>query len=86
MSDFIFEGFIELDQFGKKYTNVEEKIDDLDYFDFAYCITVHKSQGSEWGRVLLIEERLPMWNDDIYRRWMYTAITRAREQLIILKR
>lgn len=45
-------------------------------FDFGYSLTVHKAQGSEWNRVILIDE-YPRWRDD-YRRWCYTGITRAK--------
>lgn len=47
-------------------------------FDYAYAITVHKSQGSEWGRVLICEE---IWKDWDPVRWRYTAITRAIEEV-----
>lgn len=49
-------------------------------FDFAYCITAHKSQGSEWNRVVVIEERCDkLWQ---HSRWAYTAASRAAESLI----
>jgi exodeoxyribonuclease-5 len=50
-------------------------------FDFGYCCTVHKSQGSEWDRVLVIEE--PMGD---YSKLMYTAYTRAINNLRIYRR
>lgn len=48
--------------------------------DFGYCITTHKSQGSEWDSVLVIDEWMPpkIWD---MTRWRYTAITRAAKQL-----
>lgn len=47
--------------------------------DYGYCITCHKSQGSEWDNVLVIDEQAPqLWNA---RRWRYTAITRAAKSL-----
>lgn len=48
----------------------------------AYAMTVHKSQGSEFGHVLLV---LPA--DDVpvlTREWVYTGVTRARRQLTVL--
>lgn len=51
-------------------------------FDYGYAITVHKSQGSEWDKVLVIEEN---FGQD-YSKWLYTAITRAKEKLIIIKK
>ena len=51
-------------------------------FDYGYCITCHKSQGSEYNKVLVFEEYLK-GND--HARWLYTAATRAKEKLIIVK-
>ena len=50
----------------------------------AYAMTVHKSQGSEYRAVILAA-----WNGSPYllsRSILYTAITRARELLIIVGR
>ncbi len=46
--------------------------------DYGWCLTAHKSQGSEWDRVLVIEQVSRAWDA---RRWRYTAATRARNQL-----
>jgi exodeoxyribonuclease-5 len=54
----------------------------LQEFDYRYCLTVHKSQGSEWDSVLLINEA-PIFGEDAG-RWLYTGITRARERLTII--
>ena len=54
----------------------------FDSFDFGYCITVHKAQGSEYSKVLYIEEVLNRKN---HHRMLYTAITRAKEKLIIMR-
>lgn len=43
-------------------------------FDFGYALTIHKSQGSEWPFVLIIEEVL---RGVSYAKLMYTGITRA---------
>jgi len=56
----------------------------INLFDFGYCISVHKSQGSEWNTIILIEERNYYQSDDDYKRWLYTAITRARTTLVII--
>lgn len=55
-----------------------------DLFDFAYALTVHKAQGSQARRVILFEERFKQMSDQDWRRWLYTAVTRAEEELIIL--
>ena len=47
--------------------------------DFAYAITCHKSQGSEWDRVLVWAEPIPYsWS---WSRWAYTAVTRAAKEV-----
>lgn len=57
----------------------------LDNFDYAYCITCHKSQGSEMENVMVIEEKCPYWSDgDMWNRWLYTAVTRSRKNLLIV--
>jgi len=56
----------------------------VNYFDYGYCISVHKSQGSEWKRIVLFEQRNRYQNDEQYARWLYTGITRAKERLLII--
>lgn len=51
-------------------------------FDYGYCITVHKSQGSEFDKILVLEEFL---RGDEHARWLYTACTRAKKQLILVR-
>lgn len=56
----------------------------LGELELAYAVTVHKSQGSEYRAVILAA-----WNGSPYllnRSILYTAITRARELLIIVGR
>ncbi len=56
----------------------------LNELELAYAMTVHKSQGSEYRAVVL-----SAWNGSPYllsRSILYTAITRARELLIIVGR
>ena len=57
---------------------------ELDFFDYGYCISVHKSQGSEWNKVVLFEQRTKHWDDEYYKRWLYTGITRAKEKLMVI--
>ena len=58
----------------------------VDLFDFGYAISVHRSQGSEWDSVLLFEERSRYWDDEFYKRWLYTAVTRAKGGLFVVAR
>jgi len=55
---------------------------DLKEFDYAYAITVHKSQGSEWNNVIIADDKMQTNNREFRKRWLYTAITRAKENLI----
>ena len=57
----------------------------VDLFDFGYCVSVHKSQGSEWKRVIMIDERNSHQDDEQYARWLYTGVTRAKEKLILIE-
>ena len=43
-------------------------------------MTVHKAQGSEWANVALIDEYR---RSNERREWLYTAITRASESIVI---
>jgi exodeoxyribonuclease-5 len=60
---------------------------DIEEFEYAYAITVHKSQGSQWDHVLLFDERdkFPMWSERDKRRWLYTGITRAAESVTVMR-
>ena len=58
--------------------------DQLAELDMAYAMTVHKSQGSEYPAVVLVSA--PAAPSLMVRGVLYTAITRARELLIIVGR
>ena len=58
--------------------------DTLSELSLAYCISIHKSQGSEFHTVLLvIPNAAPMF---LTRNLLYTAVTRAKEQVCIFGR
>lgn len=65
---------------------------------YSYCMTAHKAQGSEWDKVAVIDQRNvikimtdaaiargenSLTGEETARRWIYTAVTRARKELII---
>lgn len=65
---------------------------------YSYCITCHKAQGSEYDRVCVIDQRNviklmtgaaiergeeSLSPDEMARRWIYTAVTRAKKELAI---
>lgn len=54
-----------------------------DEFDYGYALTVHKAQGSQWDNVVLFDESFAF--RDTRERWLYTAITRAAEQITIVR-
>lgn len=74
------------DELKKKQAKYSSKMGlyGVNYFDYGYCISVHKSQGSEWDKVVLFEQRSKHWDDDYWARWLYTAITRAKEKLFVI--
>lgn len=81
--DIPFWGKISIEQFNS-IDLVEKNLEDINYFDFGYALTVHKAQGSQARRVVVFEERFPKMDDDTFRRWLYTAVTRAEEELYII--
>ena len=54
-----------------------------EFFEFAYAITTHLAQGQEFPSGIVYEEYL---RSDIQNQLMYTAITRMKEYLILVKR
>lgn len=52
----------------------------LPAYEYAYCMSVHKSQGSEFNHVYLW---MPEGSQNFGREVLYTAITRARQKLEI---
>lgn len=53
-----------------------------DDFDFAWALTGHKSQGSQWESVMVWADQF-RWDRDLYNRWLYTACTRAEERVVV---
>jgi exodeoxyribonuclease-5 len=52
-------------------------------FELGYCSTCHLAQGSQYPNVLVYLESDP-GTSEYSRQWLYTAITRAQEKLIIV--
>ncbi len=51
---------------------------------FSYAITCHKSQGGQWNTVFVEQPYLPNGMNKEYLRWLYTAVTRAKENLYLI--
>lgn len=54
-------------------------------FTYGYAITGHKAQGSQWDKVLIVEEKFPFDKTE-HARWLYTCVTRAVEKAVIIKK
>ncbi len=65
----------------RKLKNVEQET--ISRFEFAYAITCHKAQGSEFDNVVVFDESWVFGEDKF--RWLYTAITRAKKRLLIVR-
>ncbi len=85
--DHISEDYPELQHNRKKLI---ETIYESPYYNalqirFAYAVTCHKAQGGQWKRVFIDPGNIPVEErDKNYYRWLYTAITRATEQVYLL--
>ncbi len=52
---------------------------------FGYAITCHKAQGGEWSNVYLnIPQKLAYHTTEEGYRWLYTALTRAKENIFLI--
>ena len=55
----------------------------LNRFEYGYCISCHKAQGSEFDNLIVFDESYAFREDR--NRWLYTAVTRAKKKLILLR-
>jgi ATP-dependent exoDNAse (exonuclease V) alpha subunit len=66
-----------------------QKVKNNEYFNalqvkFSYAITCHKSQGGQWNTVFIEKPYLPDGINSDYIRWLYTAMTRAKNKLYLI--
>lgn len=66
-----------------------QKAKNNEYFNalqikFAYAVTCHKSQGGQWDTVFIEQPYLPDGISKDYMRWLYTALTRAKEKVYLI--
>ena len=73
--------------FDEFFRGTEQSLDwrkrrESDEFTYGWAITCHKSQGSQWGNVIVFDESKAF--RDAQRNWLYTAITRAAERVTVV--
>lgn len=72
-------GFVYVDFDGRHVSYPYENLNEL---ELSYAITIHKSQGSEFEAVIIPVLSVPYQLS--YRNLLYTAVTRAKSNLIII--
>jgi len=66
-----------------------QKVKENEYFNalqvkFSYAVTCHKAQGGQWNVIFIEQPYLPNGIDRDYLRWLYTALTRAKERVYLI--
>ncbi|WFQ90153.1 AAA family ATPase [Mycoplasma feriruminatoris] len=67
------------------FNNIELEFDaqQFDDISLSYCCSVHKTQGSEYDKVVLVLQNT-LFSSFLNKKLLYTAITRAKKQLVII--
>lgn len=87
-SSVVYQGLFEEHQGKKKDHFTADKRDAYysrkanEHFDWAWAITCHKSQGSQWNDVCVHDESGAFREDSA--KWLYTAITRSSDLLTVV--
>lgn len=89
MPDFIDKTFNSVPVSYHHLFNLEDELSDserageryLDKIEFAYAITCHSSQGSQYPNVVFLEDDRNVWSADMQKKIHYTAVTRAIDQV-----
>ena len=50
---------------------------DVDVFEYAYALTAHSCQGSQWDNTCVLQERNYMNSEEDYKKLLYSSVTRA---------
>lgn len=72
---------------GYYLNRVEKPHLELSPWNYAYCTTCHKAQGSEWNNTIIVVDPINMLKvctEDFFNKWYYTAVTRSSQKLTIL--
>lgn len=73
-----FDAYIDIDPLATSWDQVGE------LYDFGWSMTCHKAQGSQFKDVIIDYYRPKMFNNDLWNRWLYTAITRAVDSVTLM--
>lgn len=82
----VMDDYADIPQKKERYKQLREN----PYFNalqikFAYAVTCHKAQGGQWAAIYLDQGYLPPETSAVdYYRWLYTAFTRATEQVYLV--
>jgi len=79
----MFRGKVLYEPFAKEKYDSYNSARSKEVFDYGYAITAHKSQGSEFEKVMVIEEGKYVWREN-WNKWLYTAVTRSQRELLIV--
>ena len=71
---------------GNPHPNIKGSRCKVDKFEFAYAVTGHKAQGSQWDHVLVLEEEMYAQRNRFKKQWLYTVLTRAQSRLTWISR
>lgn len=78
---------LKVEVFQQFFNGTEQEVDwktkrGTQEFTYGWAITCHKSQGSQWDSVIIFDESGSF--RDAKRNWLYTAVTRAAEQVTVI--
>ncbi len=68
-------------QFDKHWTPMLTGTPQALCMTYGYAMTVHKSQGSQWNSVVVLDD----WYNANYKEWLYTGLTRAAERVTLVR-
>lgn len=68
--------------YGQEKSLPWQELKRVQQFTYGYALTVHKSQGSSWGNVMLFDES-SVFREDATKH-LYTGITRAAERITVV--
>lgn len=68
-------------QFDKHWTPMLSGHPQALVMTYGYAMTVHKSQGSQWDSVVVLDD----WTGSNYKEWLYTGLTRAAKRVTLVR-